>query len=256
MKLYAFFAGYEIADKSMLTLGRDLGVPRKIPFQFFLIEHPKGRVMFDTGMNPLAVHQPNEYPPARKFQSAVTEADLAPTRLAQVGLKPTDIDIVVNSHLHYDHAGGSTFFQHAPFYVQWDELQSAMWTEPFAGLVADNYARQDFDLPVHFEQLDGDYDLFGDGTIRLIRTPGHTRGHQSMILRLPNSGTIALAQDAVYLMENLEQLVLSPTCWDQRLMYNSFRRLRDLRRLENAMIVPGHDIEVWDRLKHAPEFYD
>lgn len=255
LKLYAFWGGYELADKSMLTLGHDLGVQRQIPFQFFLIEHPQGRLMFDTGANPAVLQRPETYEPARRFHSMVNEADLAPQHLAQIGLRPEQIDLVANSHLHYDHAGGNCFFPQATFLVQYDELQSAMWPEPFSGLVAENYAREDFDLPVQFEQLDGDYDIFGDGKVVLIRTPGHTRGHQSLLLRLPESGVIILAQDAVYLQENLDQLILSPTCWDQRLMYNSFRRLRDLHRLEKALVVPGHDSDVWATLKHAPEFY-
>lgn len=256
MKLYAFFAGYETADKSMLTLGRDLGVKVKIPFQCFLIEHSKGRVLFDTGMNPVAISDPAHYPPTAQFGSQVTADNLAVSHLAALGLNPEAIDFVVNSHLHYDHAGGNCQFNSARFFVQFDEMQSALCPEPWSGLVAENYARQDFDLPLRYELLDGDYDLFGDGAIRLIRTPGHSRGHQSMVIRLPNSGTIILAQDAVYLRENLEKTLLATTCFDQRAMYDSYQRLRELVRLENARLVPGHDIDVWDQLKHAPDYYD
>ncbi len=256
MKLYAFFGGYEIADKSMLTLGRDIGVKVKIPFQYFMIEHPKGRVLFDTGMNPAAIDNPHLYSPTAQFGSQVSPDDLAVRHLAALGLKPEQIDIVVNSHLHYDHAGGNCQFSFAQFFVQFDEMQSAMYPEPWSGLVAENYTRQDFDLPLRYELLDGDYDLFGDSTVRLIRTPGHSRGHQSLVLRLPNSGTIILAQDAVYLRENLEKSILATTCFDQRAMIASYRRLRDLVRLENAQLIPGHDIDAWDQLKHAPDYYD
>ncbi|NWG15867.1 MAG: N-acyl homoserine lactonase family protein [Chloroflexi bacterium] len=256
MRLYAFFAGYEIADKSMLTLGRGLGVQVKIPFQFFLVEHPKARFLFDTGMNPAALSDPAHYPPTAQFGSYVTEADLAVNRLAEVALKPDDIELVINSHLHYDHAGGNCQFPQATFMVQYDEMQSAMCPEPWSGLVAENYARVDFDLPVRYDLLDGDYDVFGDGSARLIRTPGHTRGHQSLVLRLPNTGTMILAQDAVYLLENFERHILATTCFDQKAMYFSYRRLQDIQRLENALILPGHDIQAWEKLRHAPAYYD
>ena len=256
MRLYAFFGGYEVADKSMLTLGRDLGVRVKIPFQYFLVEHPQGRLLFDTGMNPVAITDPASYPPTAQFGSQVTPDDLAPARLASIGLTPTDVNIVVNSHLHYDHAGGNCQFAHATFVVQHDEMQSAMCPEPWSGLVAENYARRDFDLPLNYQFLHGDYDVFGDGLVRLIRTPGHTRGHQSLVLRMPKSGTMVLAQDAVYLQQSLDQLILATTCFDQKAMYDSYVRLRELRRLENARIIPGHDIAVWETLRQAPAFYD
>ena len=178
LRLYVFSGGYEIADKSMLTLGRGLGTPCKIPFQYFLIEHPQGRLMFDTGFNPAFFNHPASYKPAVLFSSNVQKADLATAQLALLGLKPEDIDLVANSHLHYDHAGGNCAFKHAPFLIQWDELQSAKCPEPYSGLVAENYEPDDFNLDVHYELLDGDYDVFGDGLVRLVRTPGHTRGHQ------------------------------------------------------------------------------
>jgi glyoxylase-like metal-dependent hydrolase (beta-lactamase superfamily II) len=252
IKLFAFFGGYETCDKSMLTLFRGLGEQRRIPFQYFLVEHPNGRLMFDTGPSPAYLQRPAGYPPARDFGSIVTEADLAPNRLAQVGLRPEQIDLVANSHLHYDHAGGNCFFDHAPYLVQFDELQGAMWPEVYA---RDNYCREDFDRPVHYEELDGDHDVFGDGSCVLIQTPGHTRGSQSLVLRLRETGTLVLAQDAVYLRENLDELVLAPTCWDQRAMLRSFRRLRDIRRIQGAVIVPGHDWEAWSEMRHAPDAY-
>jgi N-acyl homoserine lactone hydrolase len=255
MKLYLFTAGYEIDDQSFFTLGRGIGTNRKISSQFFLIEHPQGRLLFDTGLNPAVLSRPDKYEITKLFQPIVTEADLAPNRLREINLKPDQIDLVANSHLHYDHAGGNIFFKHATFLVQFDEIQSAMWPEPFSGLVAENYCREDFDLPVRYEQLDGDYDVFGDQRVVLIKTPGHTRGHQSLIVRLPEKGTVILTQDAVYLLENLDNLILSAVCWDQRLMYQSYCRIRELRRLENAFIVPGHDLQAWEKLLHAPEFY-
>jgi glyoxylase-like metal-dependent hydrolase (beta-lactamase superfamily II) len=256
MRLYAFFGGYEVADKSMLTLGRDLGVQVKIPFQYFLVEHPRGRLLFDTGMSPVAIADPASYPPTAQFGSQVTPDDLAPARLTSIGLKPDDVNIVVNSHLHYDHAGGNCQFPHATFVVQYDEMQSAMCPEPWSGLVSENYCRRDFDLPLNYQFLHGDYDVFGDGLMRLIRTPGHTRGHQSLVLRMPKSGAMVLAQDAVYLQQSLDQLILATTCFDQKAMYDSYVRLRELRRLENARVIPGHDIAVWETLRQAPAFYD
>jgi hypothetical protein len=86
---------------------------------------------------------------------------------------------------------------------------------------------------------------------QIVRAPALTR-QQGWAVVAP-TGTVVLAQDAVYLRENLDDLVLAPTCWDQRALLRSFGRLRGLRRIEGATIVPGHDIEIWDELLHAPE---
>jgi hypothetical protein len=214
IKLYCFHGGYEVTDKSIFTLGVDIGVEVKLPYQYFLIEHSNGRLMFDTGANPAAIRNPENYSPSMLFSPHVVEEDLAVNRLAGIGLKPEQ-----------------------------------------SGLVPINYAREDFDLPVTYELLDGDYDVFGDQSVVLIRTPGHTRGHQSMVIRFSKDNVFILASDACYLRQNLEYMILSAVCFDQHQMYISYRRLRDLQRKENAFIIPGHDIEVWESLKKAPEFY-
>lgn len=255
IKLYCFHGGHEMTDKSIFTLGVDLGVEVKLPFQYFLIEHPKGRLMFDTGANPATIHDPQNYGPSKVFSPTVNEEDLAVNRLAEIGLKPEQIDLVANSHLHYDHAGGNCFFPQATFLEQFDEYQSGMAPEPWSGLVPVNYAREDFDIPVNYEFLDGDYDIFGDGAVELIRTPGHTRGHQSLIVRFSDDKVFVLTSDSCYLRQNLEEMILSAVCYDPRQMYNSYRRLRDLQRWEDAFVIPGHDVEVWDSLKKAPEYY-
>jgi glyoxylase-like metal-dependent hydrolase (beta-lactamase superfamily II) len=253
LRVYMFHGGHETWDKSFLTLHRGLGSEVTIPYQYFLVVHPKGRLMFDTGPHPDCVASPDTYPPVRLGNAKVTEADLAPSRLSAIGLGPKDIDLVANSHLHYDHTGGNVFFKGATFLEQFDELQGAMWPEPWERR---NYYRPNFDLPVRFEELDDDHDVFGDGLVMLVRTPGHTRGSQSLVVKLEDSGTFILAQDAVYLAENLNELVLSASFWDPRMMVASFRRLRNLRRRESATLVPGHDMEVWRALRHSPEWYE
>lgn len=252
IRLYAFEGGSELVDKSIMTLHRGMGHRIEIPYQFFLVEHPKGRLMFDTGANPDAALHPDAYPPSALWGVRVREEDLAPARLAQVGLQPEQVDLVANSHLHYDHAGGNVFFQHASILVQTEELRGAFWPEPWE---RGNFNRPDFDLPLRWEDLDSDHDVFGDDSCVLIQTPGHTRGSQSLVLKLPDTGSVILAQDAVYLDENIDDFVMPASFWDMAQVARSMRRLRDLRRVREALLVPGHDIAAWRRLRHAPEAY-
>ncbi|WP_281362940.1 N-acyl homoserine lactonase family protein [Gordonia asplenii] len=238
---------------SFLTAGRNIGTEVEIPLGYFLIEHPQGRLMFDTGANPKVVRDPENYPStAAGATYRVREEDLAPNRLAEIGLRPEDVDLVANSHLHDDHAGGNICFSHATFLVQFAELQAAYWPQVYE---RENYVREAFDLPVHFEELDGDYDVFGDGTVTLIQTPGHSAGSQSLVVKLPETGTVVLAADSAYLTASLDELLVSTWVWDPRLQVRSFKVLRDYRRRENALVIPGHDREFWKTVRKAPDYY-
>src|SRR5215510_5447460 len=240
IRLYPLHGGHAICDKSFLTAGRDIGTEIEIPFQYFLIEHPQGRLLFDTGANPVLVTDPESYPSIQAGgRYTVREEDLAPSRLAQLGLRPEQIDLVANSHLHDDHAGGNTFFQHATFLVQTAELQSAWWPEEWN---RDNYVRQDFDLAVRYEELDGDHDVFGDGSVVLLSVPGHSAGTQAAMIELQETGTVVLASDAAYLTESLDHLRVSTWVWDLREQVRSLKRLREIRRCRQATIIPGHEL--------------
>ena len=253
IRLYGFAGGAEDVDKSVLTLLEGIGTTVTIPIQFFMIEHPRGRLLFDTGMSPAAVAKPDEYPPTAKWGSRVTLEDLATSRLAEIGVRPSQIDLVANSHLHYDHCGGNASFPDASFLIQAEELRGAMWPEPWE---RGSYLRADFDLPVRWEELDGDRDVFGDGSVVLVSTPGHTRGSQSLLVRLEHSGPVILAQDAVFLNENIDAILVPAVAWDLRACLRSFRKLGELRRATGARLVPGHDMKAWDAFARAPGFYD
>jgi glyoxylase-like metal-dependent hydrolase (beta-lactamase superfamily II) len=252
LRLFAFHGGWEDVDHSALTLLERIGETVTVPYQYFLVEHPAARMMFDTGASPRAAREPDTYPPTRAWGARVTEQDLAPSRLAEADLKCESIDLVVNSHLHYDHAGGNVFFGGATFLVQADELRGAREPERWE---LGSFHAPDFELPVRWQELDGDHDVFGDGLVTLIQTPGHTRGSQSLVLKLPEAGTLILAQDAVLLSESLELFKVPAVCWELRAAERSFHRIDDLRRVTGATVVPGHDPAVWARMRKAPEAY-
>ena len=95
-RLFAFHGGWEDVDHSALTLLERIGEKVTVPYQYFLVEHPSGRMMFDTGASPRAAREPDRYPPTQAWGARVTEQDLAPSRLAEVGLKPELIDLVLS----------------------------------------------------------------------------------------------------------------------------------------------------------------
>ena len=241
MKLYVLDADMvTLPDTNHLTPERNIGVPITIPAPVvFLIEHPKGMVLFDTGM------QMEEKPELRVDR-----------QIAKLGYNPEDIKYVVLSHMHMDHAGGMTLFPNATFVVRKREMQAAWWPEDFEhGYV---YADYKDTRAYNYIQLRDDeaFDLFFDGTLVCIDTRGHTPGHQSLVVDLPNSGKIVLAGDAVQLAVQLDEKGILPgISWNSADAMCSIEKLRHMK-AEGMFVIPGHDLGVWETLKIAPAFYD
>ncbi len=227
------------------------GEPGKlsVPVPAYLIEHPQGRVLFDTGLN-LAIRQEKNRllgPTAGDWEIDFPEgADIA-SQLARLGLRPADIRYVVNSHLHYDHCGGNGFFPDATLVIHAKEWRAAHRANTQAAGI---YHPGDFDHMHKVRELDGELDLFGDGSVVVFPTPGHTPGHQSLRLKL-ESGAVVLAADCCYLKRTLDALHLPANCYNREQMLASLDVLRRLQN-EGARIFYGHDTEFWKTVPQAP----
>jgi N-acyl homoserine lactone hydrolase len=168
-------------------------------------------------------------------------------RLEAIGRDPAKIDLVVNSHFHFDHVGGNALIPNATMLVQkreWD-----------AGMDADTarthgYDPRDFDLGHKVRVVDGEHDVFGDGSVMCLPTHGHTRGHQSLKLRL-DSGEIVLAGDACYFCQTLRERRLPRYVPDREAMLASLDRLEALEK-SGARLFFGHDPEFWKTVPQAP----
>jgi len=258
MRMYLFNTGWISLDQTGLTPGRGLGTITKVPTPVALITHPKGNVLFDTGMNPDVIDDPEgtwglitqvpipAIPEMEKGQDIVSQ-------LAELDILPNDIKYVVSSHLHLDHCGSHRFFPESVHIVQKNEIRVAFYPEPFQKAV---YLRKDFDHPLKYEDIEGDYDLFGDGKVVLLETPGHSQGHQSLLVDLENSGKIILTADCANEPDNMDLLIVPGFCWSAESAVRSIKKLRDIRDKKGAMVIFGHSLEQWNTLKHTPEFYD
>ncbi len=181
----------------------------KMPINMYIIDHPKGLVLYDTGGN-VAISDGN----CKNHWAAglcdfvkpsQTRSDVIDRQLQKLGYSVSDVKIVITSHSHLDHIGNIEMFPDAIHVMQKKELYQAWWPEKFqrrlgVHVLADYDDARDF----NYMELDGDYDLFGDGSVVILSTPGHTLGHQSVVLRLPETGTVVLTQDAIWMEENLE----------------------------------------------------
>ncbi len=245
--LYALQNGFMGVERSVLFYGDFSGERVQIPVTCWLARTSDGLVLFDTGLAPRAVAGLVKNDPLARF----TDADLLVHRLDTLGIQPNDIDLVVISHLHYDHAGGAHLFPQSELCVQRDEHAYAMNPAPF---FAPLYYRKNFDLPGYrWKLLDGDTELMPGVTA--LRTDGHTPGHQSLCVELPDSGPVILAGDCVYWQEHLDHDRVPGVVWNPTLAFHAIRRLKTLARLVRGRVFPSHDPVFWQTVRQAPDSY-
>jgi glyoxylase-like metal-dependent hydrolase (beta-lactamase superfamily II) len=266
MKLYMFSSG-------ALTIGKHILqnlAPQdtiKIPVGFFVVMHPKGNVLFDTGNNDKIITDPSYWGPAFQRLSPVNTPDMAiDAQLAKIGLKPDDIKYVVVSHLHLDHGGNVAKFPSSTLVVQKDEIRTAFWPEPgmARGYIPGDVAplRSDVGeaMPNKYKmiQLHGDMDIFGDNSVVVKRWVGHTPGSQMMVVRLPKTGTIILTGDNAYFRENVEKNILPNVvlAYDPPGILRAYEWIRLLQATEKADFFSAHDPDAFKALKKPPEFYE
>lgn len=258
MKLYFFECGTLESQKHLFTFGRGFGEPFFVPVPFFLIEHPKGKILFDTGnaLN-VAINPEAHWGDATKaYYPRMNEEDYIINQLSKIGIEPKEISYVVLSHLHLDHAGGVGQFPKAKYIVQRNELHWA-YVPDFYQKAA--YIKADFDRNVDWLILEGreddNHDLFGDGSIKVWFTPGHTPGHQSLLVKLEESGEFLLSGDCCYTEEILNEDILPGLVWSPSEAIRSIKRLREARDLRGIKIITGHDPVAWKNFKKSPEYY-
>lgn len=266
IRLYAFSSGALTIGKGSLVNLAPMEPPIQIPVGFYVIRHPKGNVLFDTGNNDRIITDPSYWGAAFNALRPVNTPDVAiDTQLRRIGLTPNDINYVVVSHLHLDHGGNVAKFPNSTIIVQKSEIQNAFWPEPGTGgpyMIGDvmplRSANTDNPNAVKMIQLNGDFDIFGDGTLVVKRWVAHTPGSQMMVVRLKNTGPVILTGDNVYMRENVEKnvppnitLAYSPTGY-----FRAFEWIRYMMATEHANFFTAHDPDAFKAMKKAPEFYD
>jgi N-acyl homoserine lactone hydrolase len=245
--------------------GAGVHVPRSrwywVPIPAFLVEHPgAGPVLVDAGLHASVAEDPAVSLGARmKAMSKVrvTGDQNVPARLRALGVDPGDVRTIVMTHLHYDHASGLADFPGRTIVVDRREWDAASGRTPFVqgynhrhlALDADWRTIED-DAPFEpFATFARTLDLFGDGSVRLLSTPGHTLGHQSVLLRAATH-EVLLAGDAVYTHANLRAEADPLLAADRHLLHRSRDELARFAELTpSALIVPGHDPEAWAALQ-------
>ena len=250
-KIYAMCCGRLEFDRSLFFPDEAPGKRWTVQVPSFLIRHERGTVLFDTGVDCRAHLDPVARLGKRissAFALRAAPHENVSDQLASVGLKCDDVTHVINSHFHFDHCGCNTLFPRATFIVQRAEMDMARSPES-------PYDAAYWDHPFDYRLVHGAHDVFGDGTLVLLPTPGHTAGHQSLRVRAAPGVDLVLAADACYTAEHLAREILPPVraTWNAQTMIETYGQLRSLQEHHGCRLVFGHDPHQWETLRHAPE---
>ena len=245
-RLYILNCGEGVAgDVSLWSPGVDEGKSVNFVDNCYLIKHTQGWFLWDTGLSDAIAAMPNGLAPADPRATTWRRPKTLASQLVQLGVKPSDLKAMAVSHSHPDHTGNVEMFPTTMLYVQKAEYE---WPG------ANNQPRFKAEHPVTL--LEGDRDVFGDGSVTILSTPGHTPGHQSLLVKLPKTGEIVLSGDAVHFKSNWENRRVPTLNVSKEQTLASMQRIADTLTKEHAQLWINHDRAQRDSLKMSPEFYE
>jgi len=249
-KMYLLDGGSLVIGGFHIFWNRGPGGEVRFPCYSVLIDHPEGKFLFDTGFDKEHVEA------ALPFEKPIqTDEQTVPGALKLIGMDPSEITHVVNSHYHFDHCGGNKYLTNATTLCHKAELEASRSPEPFEHL---GYSDKSFDIAddiytPSYELLEGDVEIAKG--LHLIETPGHTAGHYSMLVELNGRRPMLFTGDACYTHKNMEMNCIASFHVDAVASHGSMDRLRALADERDAELFFSHDAESYDGYVKAPGFY-
>ncbi|MGE5640933.1 MAG: N-acyl homoserine lactonase family protein [Clostridia bacterium] len=225
------------------------GKPGKVADPCFVIRHPKGILLWDTGL-------PDKMAESKGgIDDGGTHMEVTATlagQLKALGLTPADITYVAFSHFHFDHTGNANLFGSSTWIINRAELA---WAESKPGpfVQPDSYSAY---KSAKTQMIDGDYDVFGDRSVRILKAPGHTPGHQVLMLRLEKSGTVVLSGDLYHLRENRTHRRVPPFNTERADTLASMDRIERIVKNTKARFVVQHDSRDFAALPKFPAYLE
>lgn len=253
-RMYVLHCGESTTtDISRWSPGVNVGQPGEFGNNCYLIRHAKGWMLWDTGFSDSVAAMPDGLVAAGGALRAKLPKTLV-SQLAEVGVKTTEISYIAFSHFHPDHSGNANLFPNATLYIQETEYEAIFGPTPQKfGFVPATYDKLRANPVV---KLKGDYDVFGDGSVMILSTPGHTPGHQSLLVRLQRTGVVILSGDLTHFQAN----------WDARrvpgMNFNSDQTMASMNRVaalvvtEKAQFWINHDKVQSAKMPRPPAYLD
>ena len=253
-RLYVLNCGEnDTRDLSAWSPGFNAGKAWQFSDSCYLIRHGKDLLLWESGVSDAIAAMPDGLTVGNGMLTLHVRKTLR-SQLHELGIAPSQVTHLGFSHFHGDHVGNANLFASATLYAQRPEYEAAFG--PDAGKFGYNPAFFNRLRDSNIVQLDGDYDLFGDGSVMILSTPGHTPGHQSLLVRLSKTGPVLLSGDAVHFRENWENRRVPARNFDKEQSLASMQKLADILERNHAQLWINHDKAQTDTLAHAPEFFE
>jgi N-acyl homoserine lactone hydrolase len=241
-----------VKDVSRWTPNVNVGKPHLFGNHCYLIRHAKGWMLWDTGIADRVATMPNGLTggPAGSI-TAYMRKPLADS-LRELGVAPADIQHFAMSHSHSDHSGNANLFAASTLYMQASEHDAVFGAEPQKfGFAAANFEKLRGARTV---KLKGDHDVFGDGSVVIKLAPGHTPGHQVLMVRLPRTGPVLLTGDMVHLVYSWENRVVPSFNFDVAQSGRTIDEMKAYAQKIGARVWVNHDLEQHARIPKSPNF--
>jgi len=245
-RLYVLDCGRNIGkDQARWSPGVNEGKPIEFSDNCYLIRHDRGLLLWDTGVPDAVAAMPDGMVVAN---GAITyrRARTLAGQLTELGVKPADVTYLAVSHTHGDHVGNVALFASSTVLIQGAEYDWAM-----AGP-----NKPAFGPSATITRLAGDHDVFGDGSVTILSTPGHTPGHQSLLVRLPKTGYVVLSGDAVHFRDNWDHKRVPAMNVNREQTLASLQRIQGVLDERRAQLWINHDKPQSDGLRYAPAYYE
>lgn len=253
LRLYVFECGaVDVADVSVFSPGVNQGKAKHLTDSCYLVAHPKGTLLWDTGFSDELAKQKDGFKASEVFHVYMPKPLAG--QLQQIGYQPSDIQYLGLSHMHFDHIGNVGLFPQATLLMQKEEYASAF------GPDAAKYGNDPAKYPTlgknPAKQLEGDYDVFGDGSVLIKRAVGHTPGHQMLLVKLPKTGAVLLSGDVAHFTDNWEHRRVPGFNFDKAASQKAMDDTAAWIKANKAQFWIQHDAEQNAKIKHAPAFYE
>ena len=251
VKLYIFDCGTLKSGNPDVLLARGV-TTTDMSVTAYLVVHPRGTLLWDTGVIPDDLIKPEGTTEAR-----ATVHKTIRSQLAEIGYKPSDITYLALSHNHYDHSANANSFAGSTWLVQKAE-RAAMFPDTPPQNPSNAASRFSALKNSKSVLLDGDHDVFGDGSVMIVATPGHTPGHQSLLVNLRNTGPVVLSGDLYHYPaeRTLKDFTPFAALGNAEMEVASKAKMEALLKEKKATLWIQHDILAYAQLKKSPAFYD
>jgi len=251
LRLYVFDCGTLVYNRPEdYNLTRDEVKDSNMGVTCYLVVHPQGLLLYDTGLSDRLIGRPLYENVLDGYGEIKFNTLLG--QLADIGLTPSDIRYLVLSHYHWDHVGNAGAFAGSTWLVYKGDREQMFAAAARAYPWFSQYAALEHSKTL---LLSGDHDVFGDGTVVVIPTPGHTEGHCSLLVRLKHTGPIVLSGDLYHYAEERD-LGRMPDSERSAGTVESRRQIEELLQRTGAQLWIGHSMEFFRMVRKSPAWYD